>query len=183
MIDIEDPAAPKQVHLNTSCTTSQGDLIVYKNLLIRSWDSPTSAAGAATQSAGGQLVGQGFEGIHIFDITNPANPVFVRGTALHHQDVPRQGCGSARPPRCRDKMRAATCLHLQRRSSGTCMWMDVLKINTTNETVDLVNSVATDGAAGASVPATLALTMGAPASSACSRRASQGSTRPPRRPP
>ena len=61
----------------TGCTTGQGDIVVHGNILVRSWDSPTSAGGAATQACGGTLVGQGFEGIHIFDISDPANPVMV----------------------------------------------------------------------------------------------------------
>src|SRR5688572_8920639 len=89
VIDIEDPRNPRQAHLNTSCTTSQGDVIVYKNILVRSWDSPVSANGATTQSCGGQLVGQGFEGIHIFDISDPENPKFVRGLRFSTQDMPR----------------------------------------------------------------------------------------------
>ena len=52
----------------TGCNVGQGDVIVYGNLLIRSWD-PTASA---TSTCAGQLVGQGFEGIHIFDISNPA---------------------------------------------------------------------------------------------------------------
>ena len=52
-----------------------------------------SANGAATQSCGGQLAGQGFEGIHIFDISDPTNPKFVRGLRFSALDTPR-GCGS-----------------------------------------------------------------------------------------
>ena len=109
VIDIENPADPRQVHLNTSCTTSQGDVIVYKNILVRSWDSPTSAGGAATQSCGGQLVGQGFEGIHIFDITDPANPNVRPRPALLHPGRARARAAARTPrPRCRTR-RAATC--------------------------------------------------------------------------
>ena len=64
----------------TGCTTGQGDIVVHRNILVRSWDSPVSAGGAATQACGGTLVGQGFEGIHIFDISDPANPVMVEST-------------------------------------------------------------------------------------------------------
>jgi hypothetical protein len=143
VIDVKDPANPKQVHLNKSCTTSQGDVVVYGKILVRSWDSPTSAGGAATQSCGGTLVGQGFEGVHIFDITDPANPVMVdvgndpsngkQGLRFSTQDVPRKGCGS----------HTATAVPLPERdalyiynggSSGTCTWMDVLKIKISDPT-------------------------------------------------
>ena len=114
VIDIENPANPKQVHLNTSCTTSQGDVVVYKNILVRSWDSPTSAAGAATQSCGGELVGLGFEGIHIFDITDPANPVFVRGLRFSTAGRPAPGLRLAHRDG-RAGRGARQPLHLQRR--------------------------------------------------------------------
>ena len=143
VIDIKDPAKPKQVHLNKSCTTSQGDVVVYGNILVRSWDSATSATGAATQSCGGTLVGQGFEGVHIFDITDPTNPVMVdvgnnpadgkQGLRFSTQDVPRKGCGShtatAVPAPAHD------ALYIYNGGScGTCTWMDVLKIKISDPT-------------------------------------------------
>ena len=133
VIDIEDPRNPRQAHLNTSCTTSQGDVIVYKNILVRSWDSPVSANGAATQSCGGQLVGQGFEGIHIFDITDPENPKFVRGLRFSTQDMPRQGCGSHTATAVPDETRGNLYIY-NGGSSGTCTWMDVLKIKMSDPT-------------------------------------------------
>ena len=124
VIDIKDPAKPKQVHLNKSCTTSQGDVVVYGNILVRSWDSATSASGAATQSCGGTLVGQGFEGVHIFDITDPTNPVMVdvgnnpadgkQGLRFSTADVPRKGCGSHTATAVPSPAQRRA-LHLQRR--------------------------------------------------------------------
>ncbi len=143
VIDIKDPAKPKQVHLNKSCTTSQGDVVVYGNILVRSWDSATSATGAATQSCGGTLVGQGFEGVHLFDITDPTNPVMIdvgndpangkQGLRFSTQDVPRKGCGShtatAVPAPAHD------ALYIYNGGScGTCTWMDVLKIKISDPT-------------------------------------------------
>ena len=49
--------------------------IVYGNLVIRSWDSP---AQTATVDVRRPAVGQGFEGIHVFDISNPAQPLMVK---------------------------------------------------------------------------------------------------------
>jgi hypothetical protein len=133
VIDVKDPAKPRQVHLNKSCTTSQGDVVVYGNILVRSWDSPVSAAGAATQSCGGQLVGQGFEGIHIFDITDPTNPKFVRGLRFSTQDVPRLGCGSHTATAVPSPANDALYIY-NGGSSGTCTWMDVLKIKLSDPT-------------------------------------------------
>ena len=122
VIDIENPADPRQVHLNTSCTTSQGDVVVYKNILVRSWDSPVSANGAATQSCGGQLVGQGFEGIHIFDISDPTNPRFVRGLRFSALDTPRRAAARTPRPRCRTRHAATSTSTTAARAARARGW-------------------------------------------------------------
>src|SRR3954465_13723269 len=43
ILDIENPADPKQIVNYTGCTTGQGDVVVHGNVLVRSWDSPVSA--------------------------------------------------------------------------------------------------------------------------------------------
>jgi hypothetical protein len=143
VIDIKNPADPKQVHLNKSCTTSQGDVVVYGNILVRSWDSAVQPSGAATQSCGGTLVGQGFEGIHIFDITDPANPVMVdvgnnpadgkQGLRFAVGDVPRKGCGSHTATAVPSPENDALYIY-NGGSSGTCTWMDILKIKISDPT-------------------------------------------------
>ncbi len=50
---------------------NQGDVAIYGNILSRSWNSNTPAAGS---SCDGNFVPPGFEGLHIFDITNKSNP-------------------------------------------------------------------------------------------------------------
>src|ERR687891_56175 len=53
IIDISAPANPKEIINYTGCSPgttvgNQGDVLVWENLLIRSWNSPVSAANAAT---------------------------------------------------------------------------------------------------------------------------------------
>ncbi|MDA0179494.1 hypothetical protein OJ997_04235 [Solirubrobacter phytolaccae] len=143
VIDIKDPSKPKQVHLNKSCTTSQGDVVVYGNILVRSWDSATRADGAATQSCGGTLVGVGFEGVHLFDITDPTNPVMIdvgnnpadgkQGLRFGVNDVPRKGCGSHTATAVPSPANDALYIY-NGGSSSTCTWMDVLKIKISDPT-------------------------------------------------
>ncbi len=90
ILDISDPANPTQVINYTQCVGSQGDVAVWGNLLIRSWDAPASA----TASCGGLLVGSGFEGLNIFDISNPAAPVHLRNFRMAANSTPTTGCGS-----------------------------------------------------------------------------------------
>ena len=83
IIDISDPTDPEEVIWYDDCNGGQGDLIVWDrtpatpgaDLLIRSWDGPApDPAGATGRDCGGEDVAEGFEGFHIFDITDPLNP-------------------------------------------------------------------------------------------------------------
>src|SRR5918992_1435964 len=64
--------------LGYSTQGNQGDVIVWENLLVRSWNSPASA----TSSCDGELVGLGFEGLHVFDLSNPSDPDLVGSVAM-----------------------------------------------------------------------------------------------------
>ncbi len=87
--DISNPAAPQQISY-TTCPGNQGDVILYRNVVVRSWNSPASATpgpqqnplGRADTNCDGQPVAVGFEGIHVFDITNRADPQLVAQVAL-----------------------------------------------------------------------------------------------------
>ena len=76
IVDISDPENPTELVNFADCvggTTngSQGDVIVWENLLVRSWNS---AAGAGGRLCGGIPTPQGQRGLHIFDVSDPANP-------------------------------------------------------------------------------------------------------------
>jgi hypothetical protein len=77
LIDISDPENPTEIVNFTGCvqgttTGNQGDVIVWDDILVRSWNSPAPAGGAI---CGGIATPAGQEGVHVFDISNPANPV------------------------------------------------------------------------------------------------------------
>ncbi len=86
--DVSAPGNPKQVSF-TSCTGNQGDVIVWDNIVVRSWNSP-AGAGATCDGAPVPL---GFEGLHVFDITNLADPVLVAAVDLSNGAIPGR-CGS-----------------------------------------------------------------------------------------
>ena len=58
------------------CNGAQGDVSVYKNLLFRSVDAPQSSADCDSTNVTASTPGM-FEGIQIFDISDPSNPVHV----------------------------------------------------------------------------------------------------------
>jgi hypothetical protein len=128
IIDASDPANPVQLSNYEQCAhnSGQGDVVVWGNILVRTWDSTSS-----TQTCGGQPVGAGFEGIHIFNIADPANPVFVRGLrmagATTANSAPPLGCGAHTATAVPDPARDNLYLYVGG-SSGTCQGMDVVRI-------------------------------------------------------
>ncbi|HSL12577.1 MAG TPA: PxKF domain-containing protein [Actinomycetota bacterium] len=129
LLDISNPADPVQLINYTACgTAGQGDVILYQNLLIRSWDAPQSA------SCGGVSTGTGFEGINIFDVSNPSNPQLVRHLRMASSgNAPGSpsGCGSHTATAVPDPARATLYLYVGG-SSGSCTGMDVVRINLLN---------------------------------------------------
>jgi hypothetical protein len=78
VVDITFPSRPKE-RLFQPCNGNQGDIVVWgkgkdkPDLLVRSYNSP-APAGAMCD---GQAIPTGFEGIHVFDLSNFGNPQLV----------------------------------------------------------------------------------------------------------
>ena len=113
VIDVSDPTNPVQIYNTEACrhTSGQGDVIVHGNILVRTWDSPATGTQAGA-TCGGEAVNDpggptGFEGIHIWDISNPAAPVYKRklrmasqGNADGRSDRLRRAHGDRSARRC-----------------------------------------------------------------------------------
>ena len=69
VIDITDADTPTEL-AHPSCNGDQGDIVVWDNVLVRSWNSPKTT----DRTCLGQTVPAGWEGVHVFDITDPVNP-------------------------------------------------------------------------------------------------------------
>jgi hypothetical protein len=90
VIDISKPSDP-EVLSHPSCFGDQGDIVVWKDILVRSWNSP-APAGAMCD---GQPVPQGFEGFHVFDISDLSAPELVGSLELSARpEADAFGCGS-----------------------------------------------------------------------------------------
>ncbi len=83
------------------CNGDQGDIVVWGDILVRAWNSPAPADNPATptrneaRTCDGQPVPVGFEGMHIWDISNLADPQLVGEVELSARpqaDAP--GCGT-----------------------------------------------------------------------------------------
>ena len=86
--DISAPGNPKQVSF-TTCEGNQGDVVVWEDILVRSWNSPASG----TQECDGSTVPAGFEGLHVFDISDLSDPVLVGSVDLSTAAIAGR-CGS-----------------------------------------------------------------------------------------
>ena len=127
VLDVSDKAKPTQLLNYTGCNVGQGDVIVYDNILIRSWDAPANASATCA----GQLVGQGFEGIHIFDISDPTAPVMkkqLRMAATGNEEGAPTGCGSHTATAVPDKARGHLYVY-NGGSSGSCRGIDIVRIS------------------------------------------------------
>jgi PA domain len=82
IIDIADPENPVQIVNYENCVSptsangSQGDVVVYGDVLVRSWDAPRAAT--APRNCGEVETPPLQEGVHVFDISDPLNPVAVK---------------------------------------------------------------------------------------------------------
>ena len=76
--DISENDAPQlvaQVH----CPGSQNDVSVYKNLMITSTDTSRNKAECQNNVSQDVRIKESWEGIRVFDISDPANPRYVTG--------------------------------------------------------------------------------------------------------
>jgi hypothetical protein len=90
IVDISDPDNPQLVS-RTRCNGDQGDIVVWGNILVRAWNAPKTVP----RDCDGTTVPAGFEGMHVFDISNLANPQLVGEVELSARpqaDMP--GCGT-----------------------------------------------------------------------------------------
>jgi hypothetical protein len=77
LIDVSSPGNPKEIINWEECASgtntqgNQGDVIIWEDLIIRSWNSPAPASGSM---CGDMPVAPGEEGVHIIDISNPTEP-------------------------------------------------------------------------------------------------------------
>jgi hypothetical protein len=70
--DISDPSNPSTLVDFENCAGGQGDVIIWEDLLVRTWDAPASD----TATCAGP-VQPGFEGLHLFDVSDPTNPTLI----------------------------------------------------------------------------------------------------------
>ncbi len=76
IVDISNRKKPKEISF-TDCFGNQGDIVVWKDILVRSWNSPATGTGSSQLTCDGQAVPLGWEGLHVFDISDKKNPELI----------------------------------------------------------------------------------------------------------
>jgi hypothetical protein len=77
IIDISDPANPNEL-AHPKCNGDQGDIVVYENILVRSWNSPKHEP----RTCLGTVVDGDWEGVHVFDISRPGDTELLASVEL-----------------------------------------------------------------------------------------------------
>jgi hypothetical protein len=118
IINIASPANPREISF-TECVGNQGDVVVYEDILVRAWNSPATGTGTAQLSCDGEPVPAGFEGVHIFDISNLEDPVLVGSVEISERaGADAVGCGSHTITGVPDLENNTLVIYNQ--SAGTC---------------------------------------------------------------
>jgi hypothetical protein len=90
IVDISDPDDPQLIS-RTRCNGDQGDIVVWGDILVRAWNAPKTVE----RNCDGTTVPAGFEGMHVFDISNLENPQLVGEVELSARpQADSPGCGT-----------------------------------------------------------------------------------------
>ena len=90
VVDVSDKNNPEVISFPI-CNGDQGDIVVWEDVLVRSWNS----AAPAGRTCGGEPVPVGFEGLHVFDISDLTDPQLVGSVELSDEPTADAfGCGS-----------------------------------------------------------------------------------------
>jgi LVIVD repeat len=132
--DVSAPGNPRTVS-RTFCDGNQGDVLVYRDIVVRSWNTPAGTPGAfgAGLTCDGQPVPAGFEGLHVFDISNPTNPVLVADIELSARpQADSFGCGSHTATAVPDPANGRLLVYNSSSTSPACDWIDIVSVPLSN---------------------------------------------------
>jgi len=117
------PGNPKEISW-THCNGDQGDIVVWKKILVRSWNSPAPEG----RFCDGEPVPVGFEGFHVFDISNVRDPELVGSVELSARpEADAFGCGSHTATAVPDRENNRLLIYNQT-SGGPCPFVGIIQV-------------------------------------------------------
>ena len=122
ILDISNASKPKEIINYENCRhpSGQGDIVVYGDIMTRSWDSASSnGMPAGGWPCGDTRVQAGEEGLHVFDVSDPTAP-----DAVKFIDLP---CGSHTASGVPDPANDRLIIY-STPSSGACDGIDIIEI-------------------------------------------------------
>jgi hypothetical protein len=119
IIDISSPANPVEVIDYRDCFGNQGDVIVWDNILVRSWNSPAPAGATCDGEPVLPGVFGNWEGLHVFDVSDPTDPNLVASVETQ--------CGSHTATGVPD-LENNRLLVYNSPSSGACPGIDIIEV-------------------------------------------------------
>jgi hypothetical protein len=118
----------------TRCNGDQGDIVVYKDILVRAWNAPKTEA----RNCDGTMVPAGFEGMHVWDISDRRNPELVGDVELSARpEADSPGCGTHTltlvPDRRNDRVIIYNATSggnaaLPNPADRECDWIDIIEV-------------------------------------------------------
>ncbi|MGH2652709.1 MAG: hypothetical protein ACRDHK_16040, partial [Actinomycetota bacterium] len=123
VIDISDPENPALIS-HPSCNGDQGDIVVWEDVLVRSWNSPAPAG----RTCDGEPVPTGFEGLHIWDISDLTAPDLIGEVELSARaEADAFGCGSHTATGVPDLENNRLLIYNQT-SGGPCPFIGIIEV-------------------------------------------------------
>ena len=131
--DISAPGNPKQVSF-TPCEGGQGDVVVWDDVLVRSWDGGAFSGAPPGRTCGVDEDGEpipvdeGFAGLHIFDISDLTAPELVGEVELSGRpEADSPGCGSHTATGVPDLDNNRLLIY-NGPSTAACPWIEVIEV-------------------------------------------------------
>jgi hypothetical protein len=129
----EAPGNPHEISW-THCNGDQGDIVVWENILVRAWNSPAPAG----RFCDGQPVPVGFEGMHIFDISDVEDPQLIGDVELSARpQADSPGCGTHTLTAVPDLANGRLIIYnatsggnpnLPNPADRACNWIDIVQV-------------------------------------------------------
>ncbi|MGH2946993.1 MAG: hypothetical protein ACRDPC_12155 [Solirubrobacteraceae bacterium] len=118
------PGNPKEIS-HASCNGDQGDIVVWEDILVRTWNSPAPAG----RFCDGEPVPVGFEGLHVWDISDLTDPELIGEVELSNRpEADAFGCGSHTATAVPDFENDRLIIYNQTSVGAPCPWVSIIEV-------------------------------------------------------